>query len=176
MQRGTAMFERREQTRKWFYELVEKFRQKGATSPEKAMTPEELNLPPRFEMAMNRRLGRSGVFVEVNGKYYLSEERLKHVEERGFLKEEVLTARRNILALRIGQIIMIVLFFSFFLASILLNNWYFRIVGIVFLIVWLAISVIQIYFLSRLRRRQLQGHAPIAFRAKSTTLTDDMSF
>jgi hypothetical protein len=25
---------------------------------------------------MHRRLGRSGIFVEVNGKYYLSEQRL----------------------------------------------------------------------------------------------------
>ena len=75
------MFGSRERIQKWFYEIVEKFRQKGALSPDKAMTPEELGLPPRFEEAMKRRLGRSGVFVEVNGKYHLSEERLKQIEE-----------------------------------------------------------------------------------------------
>jgi hypothetical protein len=75
------MFERREEIEKWFYEVVERFRQKGAVSPDKAMTAEELSLPPRFEVAMKRRLGRLGVFVEVKGKYYLSEERLKQIEE-----------------------------------------------------------------------------------------------
>src|SRR5208283_1189017 len=62
--------------------LIEKFRQKGATSPEKALTIQELGLPPRFEEAMHRRLGQSGIFVEINGKYYLNEERLKQVEEQ----------------------------------------------------------------------------------------------
>jgi lipoate-protein ligase A len=75
------MFERREQIRRWLYDVVEKFRQKGAVSPDKTMTAEELGLPPRFEEAMKRRLGRSGIFVELNGKYYLSEERLKQTEE-----------------------------------------------------------------------------------------------
>lgn len=63
-------------------EIVEKFRQKGATSPEKALTLQELDLPPRFEQAMHRRLGQTGIFVEVNGKYYLNEERLKQIQEQ----------------------------------------------------------------------------------------------
>jgi hypothetical protein len=46
------------------------------------MTIQELGLPPRFEEAMHRRLGRSGIFVEINGKYYLNEERLKQIEEQ----------------------------------------------------------------------------------------------
>lgn len=75
-------FRRRERIRERFLEVIERFRQRGAVSPEKAMTAEELGLPPRFEEAMERRLGRLGVFVEVNGKYYLSEERLKEVKER----------------------------------------------------------------------------------------------
>ncbi len=73
---------RREEIRKRISELVAKFREKSAISPEKAMTPEELGLPPRFKEAMQRRLGRTGIFVEVNGKYYLSEQRLKEVQER----------------------------------------------------------------------------------------------
>ena len=63
-------------------EVVEKFREKGAVSPEKAMTPEELELPPQFKEAMNRRLGQTGIFIEVNGKYYLSEERLRELNEQ----------------------------------------------------------------------------------------------
>jgi hypothetical protein len=76
------MFRRREEIRKQLTALIAKFKEKGATSPEKAMTAEELGLPPRFKDAMQRRLGRSGIFVEVNGKYYLSEERLKEVQEK----------------------------------------------------------------------------------------------
>ncbi len=76
------MFRRREEIRKQLTEVIAKFKEKGATTPEKALTPQELELPPRFEEAMHRRLGRTGIFVEVNGKYYLSEERLKEVRER----------------------------------------------------------------------------------------------
>jgi hypothetical protein len=74
------MFSDREAIRRRIREIVEKFRQKGATDPEKAMTVQELGLPPRFEQAMHRRLGQTGIFVEVNGKYYLNEERLKQIE------------------------------------------------------------------------------------------------
>ncbi len=76
------MFRRRTEIREQLQSLIEKFRQKGALSPEKAMTAEELGLPAEFKERMKRRLGQSGVFVEVNGKYYLSEERLKEVKER----------------------------------------------------------------------------------------------
>jgi len=76
------MFRRREEIRERLLEIIRKFREKGAVSQEKAMTSEELGLPPRFQDAMKRRLGRLGIFVEVNGKYYLSEDRLKEVEER----------------------------------------------------------------------------------------------
>ena len=68
--------------RRRLQEIIEKFRQKGAISPEKAMTLQELGLPPRFEEAMHRRLGQSGIFVETNGKYYLNEERLKQIQEQ----------------------------------------------------------------------------------------------
>jgi hypothetical protein len=76
------MFRRRDQIRRWLLEVIEKFRQKGAISPDKAMTIDKLGLPPRFEEAMKKRLGRLGIFVEVNGKYYLSEERLRQIEEQ----------------------------------------------------------------------------------------------
>jgi hypothetical protein len=76
------MFRDREEMRRRLQEIIERFRQKGATSPEKAMTIQELGLPPRFEEAMHRRLGQLGIFVEVNGKYYLNEERLKQIQEQ----------------------------------------------------------------------------------------------
>jgi hypothetical protein len=76
------MFKNREEIRRRLIEIVEKFRQKGATTPEKALTPQELGLPFRFEEAMHRRLEQTGIFFEVNGKYYLNEERLKQLQER----------------------------------------------------------------------------------------------
>jgi hypothetical protein len=62
--------------------IIETFRQKGAINPEKAKTIQELGLPPRFEEAQQRRLGQLGIFVEVNGKYYLNEERFKQIKEQ----------------------------------------------------------------------------------------------
>ncbi len=75
------MYRDRGEMRRRLQEIIEKFRQKGATSPEKALTIQELGLSPRFDEAMHRRLGQSGIFVEVNGKYYLNEERLKQIQE-----------------------------------------------------------------------------------------------
>ena len=76
------MFRRRAEIRKHLLDTIEKFRQKGALSPEKAMTAEELGLPADFKERIKRRLGQLGVFVEVDGKYYLSEERLKEVKDK----------------------------------------------------------------------------------------------
>ena len=76
------MFRNPQQMRRRLNEIVEKFRAKGATSPEKALTIQELGLPPRFEQAMHRRLGQTGIFVEVTGKYYLNEERLQQIQQQ----------------------------------------------------------------------------------------------
>ena len=83
------MFGRRREIREHLLELIEKFRKKGALSPKKAMTAEELGLPAEFKERMKRRLGQLGVFVEVDGNYYLSEERLKEV------KDKIAERRRN---------------------------------------------------------------------------------
>ena len=63
-------------------EVVETFREKGATSPEKALSLEELGLPPMFEMMILSPMGQSSPFMEHEGKYYLSEERFKRMQER----------------------------------------------------------------------------------------------
>lgn len=100
--------------KKWFYEVVARFREKGAVSPEKAMTIEELGLPPQFETAMNKHLDQSGVFVEINGKYYFSEEKLKQIWKPGSAGS-VLDSKRKILMLRTVQ--PIVIFFFWFCLS-----------------------------------------------------------
>jgi hypothetical protein len=147
------MFDRREEIQKWFYEIVEKFRQKGAVSPDKALTAEELSLPPRFDVAMKRRLGRLNIFVEVNGKYYLSEERLKQREEMHSAVGTGCAPRKTMFRLRIIQMITVVLFLAFFLASFLVQSLELRVVSLLFIVVWLVISVMQIYYMSRMRKR-----------------------
>jgi hypothetical protein len=118
------MFRNPEQIRQRLQEIAEKFRQKGATSPERALTIQELEPPPRFEQAMNRRLGQSGIFVETNGKYYLNEERLKQIQEQrskmafqgGGWNQGHSTWYRAIgilLLLPIGIIVAVALFFIF---------------------------------------------------------------
>ena len=78
----TSLFNGREEIHRRIQEIVEKFRQKGATNAEKAMTIQELGLPSRFKQVMPSRLGQTGIFVEVKGKYYLNEERLRQFQEQ----------------------------------------------------------------------------------------------
>jgi len=58
-------------------EIIETFRAKGALSPETALTAHELGLSRIFVRIMKRRRGKTKVFVEVNGKYYLDESALQ---------------------------------------------------------------------------------------------------
>jgi hypothetical protein len=120
------MFRNPEEMRRRLNEIVEKFRQKGATSPERAMTIQELSLPPRFEQGMHRRLGQTGIIVEVNGKYYLNEERLKQIQDQransvsggygGGGRQQPPSWLRYagiLLMLPIGLIVVVVLYFFF---------------------------------------------------------------
>jgi hypothetical protein len=147
------MFRRREEIRKWVYDIIEKFRQKGAVSPEKAMTAEELGLPPGFEEAMKRRLGRSGIFVEVNGKYYLNEKRLKEIEEQRRIEGAGWGSRNRLFTLRIARIILAVLSVVLLLMNIFVQSWELRVLAAVFIAAWLAVTVLQTYYISRIRRR-----------------------
>jgi amino acid transporter len=127
------------------------------------MTIQELGLPPRFEEAMHRRLGQLGIFVEVNGKYYLNEERVKQIREQR-LKSKSGTGGGDgwsragppswsrfigiLLMLPIGIIIALVLFYfvalrgGFFPGEFL----------IVLLIIFLGLAVVRLLFW-RSRRR-----------------------
>ena len=71
--RWCQVYNGREQVKEWIIDIAQKFRNKGALSPDKDMSPQELGLPPEFQEAMRRRLGQTGIFVETNGKYSLSE-------------------------------------------------------------------------------------------------------
>jgi len=63
-------------------EMVETFEKNGATSPESAMTLEELGLPPMFAMMLQGPMGQSGLILEHQGKYYISQERLDEMRRR----------------------------------------------------------------------------------------------
>lgn len=139
--------------REWLSEVVEKFREEGAVSPDRAMTAQELGLPPGFQEAMKRRLGRSGIFVEVNGRYYLSEERLKEIGGLGYREGGMRGSRKRMVTLRMVQMITTVLFVTLLLVNLFVQSWEIRVISSVFMVAWLVISVLQIYYLSRARRR-----------------------
>lgn len=68
--------------KKMFYAEIEKFRQNSAVRPERAMKIEDLGLSPRFKNFLKNSPRLFGIFVEVDGKFYLSEERLKSIEKQ----------------------------------------------------------------------------------------------
>ena len=149
-------------------EIAQKFRQMGATSPETAKTAEELGLPPRFKDAMNRRLGQTGIFVEVNGRYYLNEARLAQMNQRGLgwqgggmgmgqrqgIREKLIGLRIARLAITIG--ILLLIFANLFYFH---NPETWILIGVLILLA-VAISVLQIYYLSRSRRMRNMMNYP----------------
>ena len=60
-----------------FHRIVEVFREKGATSPKKAMTWKELGLPEELELMNPPIQPDKSPIVQKGNKYYLSEERLE---------------------------------------------------------------------------------------------------
>jgi len=147
--------------------LVEAFREKGATSPEKAMTSQELGLPPRFEEAMKRRLGATGIFVEVVGKYYLDEAKLKQVREERMAGgwrggNAGGRARGAMLTIRIARMVVGVAAVLLALTNILLvRSLDLSLVVVSLLVLWVLLTVYQIFRFSRMRRRwRGAGHGP----------------
>ena len=61
-------------------EIIKKFQEKGAISPETALTAQELGLSRLFVRIMNRRKGRTRIFVEINGRYYLNQKALQEMK------------------------------------------------------------------------------------------------
>ena len=61
-------------------QIIQTFRSKGALSPETALTADELGLSRIFVRIMKRRQGKTKVFIEVGGKYYLDEKALRSMK------------------------------------------------------------------------------------------------
>lgn len=146
------MFSEHENVQKWLLEIIAKFREKGAINPERAMSAEELGVPPVFKEAMKRRLGRLGIFVEVYGKYYLSEERLKQIEKMLSTRGKMLSMRRKVATLRLMQLVVVVIFVSLFAANLFIKSWELRVMSFGLLVVWLIIAMLQIYYLMKIRK------------------------
>ena len=136
--------------------IARRFREKGATSPEKALTALELGLPPQFEDAMKRRLGQTGVFVQIGDRYYLNESRLSEFGQGrglagGYGNAHAFRARMftlRIVRMVLGTIIVLLLLINF-LTQRSTSLW---IVIATLVVVWIAISVMQIYHLASVRR------------------------
>jgi hypothetical protein len=159
------MFRDRGGIRRRLYEVIERFREKGATSPEKAMTIQELGLPPRFEEAMHRRLGQLGIFVEVNGKYYLSEERLKQVQEqrrkeRGSGAGGGWNMRRTMMTLRIARLATTFLLVVLLLVNVFVQSWEIRVATSAFLVAWMILFIAYIYNSRRVQNRFTPSQLP----------------
>jgi hypothetical protein len=145
--------------RRRIQELVAKFREKGATSAEKAMTAQELGLPPRFEQAMRRRLGAMGIFVDVGGKYYLDEARLQQVQQQrrrgaGGGMGGAWGSRGNMLTLRIVRMVVGLAAVALALSNLfLVESGYVRLVIVALVVVWMVLTAFQLLYLSRMRSR-----------------------
>lgn len=148
----TKMSRERTEAKRSLIELIEKFREKGATSPDKAMTLEEFGLPPGFEYLMHGHLGKLGIFLEKDGKYYLSEERLTQLRERTSVMQTARHSRKNLLTLRMIRIMIGIIFISLLLVNIYVNNLSIRITCSILLLALLAISIIQLYYLIKVRK------------------------
>jgi len=61
-------------------EIIKTFQEKGAVSPETALTAKELGLSRLFVRIMQRRRGKTMIFIEVNGKYYLNQKALQETQ------------------------------------------------------------------------------------------------
>ncbi len=147
--------------------IAQKFREKGATSAERALTSQELSLPPRFDEAMKRRLGQTGIFVDVGGgRYYLNEARLNEFQNNPQgtgVRQPMMHRRRrtSMITLRITRLVLGALIF----ALVLYNFFYERstllwVVILALIILWFVITIFQIVFLANIRRRRMMRQSP----------------
>jgi hypothetical protein len=130
------------------------------------LTIQELGLPPRFEEAMHRRLGQTGIFFEVNGKYYLNEERLKQIQEQranrtgggGYNRQGApgwLRYGRVLLMLPIGIIIVGFLLFYFYVSN---GAGYFPgEILLILLVVSLVLFIVRMLFWRARRQYKREG-------------------
>jgi hypothetical protein len=155
------MSDPRGEWRQWIQTLAQKFRDKGATSPENALTAQEIGVHERFGQAMKRRLGQTGIFVAVGEKYYLDENRFREFEQRwesrgggqgGMGRPMGRVFALRILRMTLGTII-ILLFVINFLTGRSWDLWY---LIIALAVVWIVVSIFQVLYLAQRRGAQFR--------------------
>jgi hypothetical protein len=129
--------------------IAEIFRQKGAISPEKAMTLEDLNLPPTFKSLMSGPMGKLNIFIEIKDKYYISEERLKPIEKQHIIIGSTRYFRQKLLRLKITRIITVVLLITLLLVNLSTNIIEIKLLSIIFLVFLVIISFLRLYSLTK---------------------------
>ena len=90
---------------------------------------------------MKRRLGRSGIFVEVNGKYYLNEARLKEIEELRRTEATGWGSRSRMFTLRLVRMVLVVLAVGLLLANLFVHSWELIVAAAVLIAVWFCKSI-----------------------------------
>ena len=135
-------------------QVIDTFRQNGATTPDTAMTLEALGLPPRFEVLLQRQLGKLGLFIEVDGKYYLSEPRLKQLDAQWSARLTAHETRKTLLTLRIVRVLLGILVVTLLLVNVFVQRLTLRLVSSGLLVAILSISLLQLYHLTKLRNRR----------------------
>jgi hypothetical protein len=83
---------------------------------------------------MKRRLGRSGIFVAVDGKYCLSEERLKQMKKLSHREGTAWISRKRIMTLRIIRMATAVLIVTLLLVNIFVQSWEIRLISTLIII------------------------------------------
>src|ERR1017187_6580954 len=148
--------------RRRIQEIIAKFREKGATSVEKAMTARGPGRPPRLEEAMKRRVGATGIFVDIGGKYYLDEARLQQVQQQrrgargasgagGGMGGGAWGSRGNMFTLRIVRMVVGLAAVALALSNFfIVESGYVRLVIVALVVLWIALTAFQLFYLSRM--------------------------
>jgi hypothetical protein len=153
------MFSQEGRWRQWIEALAQKFREKGATTPETALSAQDLGVHERFEQGMKRRLGQTGIFVAVSEKYYLNEDRLREFEQRwqsgggrygGSPRTTGGFFALRILRMILGTVIILLVVINF-LTGRSWDLWY---LIIVLAVIWIVVSAFQIFHFARGGRAQ----------------------
>jgi hypothetical protein len=133
--------------------IAEIFRQKGAISPQKAMTLEDLNLPPRFKYLMSGPMGKLDIFKEIKGKYYISEEKLTPIEKQHNLSDSTSYSRQRLFSLKITRITTIVLLITLLLVNLSTNIYEIKLLSLIFLVVLIVITFLRLYYLTKIKKK-----------------------
>jgi membrane protein YdbS with pleckstrin-like domain len=103
---------------------------------------------------LRRQLGRLGLFLEVNGKNYLSETRLKQLEAQPAARQTANETRKTRLTLRIVRALISILVVTLLLVNFFVHRLELRLVPSGLLVAVLGVSLLQLYPLTRLINRR----------------------